>query len=540
MDNLTKYISNLENEFEEDARAKYASASSREKLLYLYSFYHYYNADASCLGDIAAGMTLDSMAGDHISGIYVDQDSDSLDVDAVMIIPAAMFDYPACLKYFKDAETILFDALAKKVSARQRLIEVLANDELQFSTTKPLKIQLVTDYNPKGIQAKNAMCKALQVMKPDHPYVSYDMVFGYDIEYEILEIEDPKEYVDKATVKIDRMMNQLSFGAEKSIVVNLSAKSLHDLYQQYGYRGLFAQNLRYYVKNSKIDEKILASISGTPEDFWYLNNGIILICDDYRMFGTSVTISHFSIINGGQTTKLIGEADFSHDFFIQCKIIKNKFTRDEEKITFISRVAEASNTQKPIKDKDLIANRTEQRILKRRLAEHGIYCQVKRGEKVNKKLYPKPWQNTTNEELAQFLLSFVYQKPGIARAQKASICGNRERYDLIFGKEYDCDFMADLLIIKAYYKLWMTDIKKNDDGVDPFKVGLVNNGIHIMTAIIGLLAKFYYHPDYFAKINDVLISEQKLEIASQHDIAHHFLQPVSGKESMFALFEYCY
>ena len=100
------------------------------------------------------------------------------------------------------------------------------------------------------------------------------------------------------------------------------------------------------------------------------------------------------------------------------------------------------------------------------MANEGVYCQIKRGEKINKKLYPNAWQNTTNEELGQFLLSFVYQKPGTARGSKQSICGNKERYALLFGKTYNSKFLCDLLKIKAYYKLWVKKIKKTDDGYD--------------------------------------------------------------------------
>lgn len=188
----------------------------------------------------------------------------------------------------------------------------------------------------------------------------------------------------------------------------------------YGYRGLFSQNLRYYVKSAKVDENIIESMQEHPDNFWYFNNGIILICEDYLISETSIILRKFSIINGGQTTKLIGETEFNKDFFLQCKIIKNKYLDEDERLEFISDVAEASNTQKPIKNKDLIANRIEQRLLKKQMANEGVYCQIKRGEKINKKLYPNAWQNTTNEELGQFLLSFVYQKPGTARGSKQS------------------------------------------------------------------------------------------------------------------------
>lgn len=299
--------------------------------------------------------------------------------------------------------------------------------------------------------------------------------------------------------------------------------------------------MRYYVKNAKIDGNIIESIQKHPDNFWYYNNGIILICDDYTIEDDEMLVKNFSIINGGQTTKLVGETDFTHDFFIQCKIIKNKYESVDERLEFISNVAEATNTQKPIKDKDLIANRIEQRLLKKQLADAGIYCQIKRGEKVNKKLYPAAWQNTTNEELGQFLLSFVYQKPGTARGSKASICGNKERYHLLFNKTYNNGFLGDLLKIKAFYKLWANQIKKTDDGSDPYKVGLVNNGMLFMTAIIGVVCKIYYRHDIIDQITTSVMSEQKLEIVAQHDIDHPiFRLGLETKEQFFVLFEYCY
>jgi hypothetical protein len=110
-------------------------------------------------------------------------------------------------------------------------------------------------------------------------------------------------------VNIDSSNNFITFGDEKSMIVNISAKSLKRIYELYYYRGLFAQNLRYYVKNAKVDANIVESIQSFPDNFWYYNNGIILICDDYIIQDNSILLSNFSIINGGQTTKLIGETD---------------------------------------------------------------------------------------------------------------------------------------------------------------------------------------------------------------------------------------
>lgn len=543
MNDMDKYINNLVSEFKRLSFDDEENCSDTEKLLYLYAYYHYFNADSSKISDIIQGNIFQQGGPDHITGIYIDQDSDMGDVDAVISVYSEnnTFDFPAVLKMFKDAEAAICTAQENKATVRKELSAVLKDDDYKVSVVRPLKIRMITNYNPKTAGNKRSITNALQTMKPEHDFVTYHLSFGLDIEYEIMEIENPKEYVDEAVIQLDAPNNYMRFGAEESLIVNISAISLKNLYEQYGYRGLFAQNLRYYVKNAKIDGNIIESIQEQSENFWYYNNGVILICDDYIIEGEQILVQNFSIINGGQTTKLVGETDFRRDFFIQCKIIKNKYESENDRLEFIANVAEATNTQKPIKDKDLIANRIEQRLLKKQLADTGIYCQIKRGEKVNKKLYPAAWQNTTNEELGQFLLSFVYQKPGTARGSKASICGNKERYNLLFNKKYNSGFLGDLLKIKAFYKLWANQVKKNDDGADPYKVGLVNNGMFFMTAIIGVVCKVYYRHNLITQITTSVMSEQKLEIVAQHDIDHPiFCLGLEEKEQFFALFEYCY
>ena len=87
----------------------------------------------------------------------------------------------------------------------------------------------------------------------------------------------------------------------------------------------------------------------------------------------------------------------------------------------------------------------------------------------------------------------------------------------------------------------MTYTKKTDDGYDPYKVGLINNGMFFMTAIIGVVSKLFYHPELINSINDSVLSEQKLELVSQHDLDHSVFQNFEKpKEQYYALFEYCY
>lgn len=396
MRGLEKYVKNMAIEFANYSYELPEESSKEAILTSLYAYYHYFCADVSKADEVLSGIVFDAEASDCISGVYIDSDSDNLDVDFIVSVGCedGNFELAKELKKIKDAENIVNGYLDSKANIRQMIKEIIS-EEYQITTTKKIKIVLITDYNPKSVANKRSILNAFAALKPEKENISYSIVFGYDIEHEILEVENPKEYVEDGILFIDSPGNVLTYGAEKSVIVNVSAKSVKALYELYSYRGLFSQNLRYYVKNAKVDDNIILSMQEKPDNFWYYNNGIIIICDVYAVDGQELRVKNFSIINGGQTTKLIGETDFETDFYVQCKLVKNKYTEQEERLDFIAAVAEASNTQKPIKDKDLIANKTEQRLLKKQLADAGIYCQIKRGEKVNKKLYPMPWQNTT-------------------------------------------------------------------------------------------------------------------------------------------------
>ena len=90
-----------------------------------------------------------------------------------------------------------------------------------------------------------------------------------------------------------------------------------------------------------------------------MNNGIIIACEEFVIDGDNIKLYNFSIVNGCQTTTLLGKysgRDEGKDFPIACKIIMPSAKSSEDFIKFISEIAEASNSQKAINDRDLKAN----------------------------------------------------------------------------------------------------------------------------------------------------------------------------------------
>ena len=66
-------------------------------------------------------------------------------------------------------------------------------------------------------------------------------------------------------------------GKRSSAVVNISSRSLKALYSRWQ-TALPGLNLRYYVRNKTVDRGLEETITGNGGSFWYLNNGIVIVC----------------------------------------------------------------------------------------------------------------------------------------------------------------------------------------------------------------------------------------------------------------------
>ena len=333
------------------------------------------------------------------------------------------------------------------------------------------------------------------------------------IEQQIEKLEEDKKYVKESKIKIfqkDGIITRNTNG----ILVNISANSLKDLYSKYKDEGLFEQNFRYYIKAKKIDDQINKSLKEKRKEFWFLNNGIIIGCQDFRMDGDIVKLYNFSIVNGCQTVTLIGkysETNAGDDFAITCKIVKPPKNKEDFEGTgkekdkeyniafndFITDIAEASNSQKPIKDRDLKANAQEQRKLQKFLKDESngipiVQLEIKRGETFPK--LEEKWRKIKNEEYGQLFLAFALQKPGTARNSKNKVFSSKETYNDIFKREPSLELhkmTADLLKISNLYKKFADSDDYFGSYDDDSQINdVIHRGKFFIIAIIGFLVKY--------------------------------------------------
>jgi hypothetical protein len=343
-------------------------------------------------------------------------------------------------------------------------------------------------------------------------YKNINVFFKNHIEDEIQRSLDPPRYVEEGKVFFDKEAGCIDYSHNgvDGMIVNISAKSVKDLYNTYKDDGLFEKNFRYYIQNKKIDDQIKLSLrNNTIDNFWFLNNGMIIGCDEAYRDGDNIKLHKFSIINGCQTATLIGQFfQGSEDFHFQCKIIQS---RDEK---FIADVAQASNSQKPINDRDLKSNSGEMRSLQKNLKveDPKIFMKIKRGEnftdisgnELSRGVISglEDYQKIDNPYYGKVVLSGFLQKPGTARNSPAKIFGNEEIYAKVFKRTFDKESTVDMLKLYKLYSKFKNGVEiregveyqlsgriRKDDQRYLNTINAANNGEFLVPAALILMIK---------------------------------------------------
>ena len=200
----------------------------------------------------------------------------------------------------------------------------------------------------------------------------------------------------------------------------------------------------------------LSKIQSNPNSFWFKNNGITIICDDFEISGNQIKLTNFSIVNGGQTTYNLSKSEFidkSHDFFLPCKIIKTHGETEDERGLFSLEIAKATNSQKAIKQIDLKANAPEQVRFAKAMRAVEIFYQTKRGESVPNQ-YKDPTKNTDLYEIGKLFLAGVFELPATSR-NKPSKLFDPPFYGPIFNSSNQSQIASlsrELLYMDNYFK----------------------------------------------------------------------------------------
>ncbi len=244
------------------------------------------------------------------------------------------------------------------------------------------------------------------------------------------------------------------FAFRRVIVGRLPVRELARLMETHGER-LLEGNIRRFLGRQNRVNRAIASTLASPEtrpDFYFLNNGVTLICGQFRYNAIQkrdwiVQVKGLQIVNGGQTAATIRSvlARQKEDAFDQTYVLVRLYELPDEQREFVAGVTLATNNQSPVDLRDLRANDPVQRRIELILAEAGITY-------LRKRVSPRPSGAVTPEDLAEVLLCTVRDRPEWARARKAEHFG--ELYDFVFRD----DLSTEDVVRAARWSRWLTEV----------------------------------------------------------------------------------
>ncbi len=348
--------------------------------------------------------------------------------------------------FYKDMQQGHYEIVNEKVQRRFLSLHSELGEESK------VHFILYTSAPQAGIN-RSRIEKKFREQFTDSSLYEVSIFFGSDVEDEIRESESRRPTVEEGKIRIDETDNYLYYG-DDAVIVNVSALSIKSLYAQHSIN-LLSRNLRYHIAGREIDKGIEDTIKNSPESFWFKNNGITIVCEDFDIDGREVKLRNFSIINGGQTTYMLHKSNRiseNNDLFLPCKIIKSTGETEDEKNLFSLEIAKATNTQKPIKPVDLKANSPEQVRFAQAMREVGIFYQTKRGEAVPRQ-YREAYLNSSLVEIGKLSLAGIFQMPCASRSKPSSLY-QPQYYERIFNgnQQQIARLNRELLYIDYYFR----------------------------------------------------------------------------------------
>jgi hypothetical protein len=154
----------------------------------------------------------------------------------------------------------------------------------------------------------------------------------------------------------------------------MDASDIGECWRQHG-QLLFAKNLRKFTGSTEVNEAIKETLRTEPTKFWYLNNGITILCTSLRkkpMGGGRRNSGVFvcegiSVVNGAQTVGCIGEVYKSFGTISDARVSVRLISLAKCGEAFGLEVTRAANTQNRIERRDFAALDPEQERLRQEL-----------------------------------------------------------------------------------------------------------------------------------------------------------------------------
>lgn len=248
---------------------------------------------------------------------------------------------------------------------------------------------------------------------------------------------------------------------------------------------IFNDNVRIYLsRTNRINKRIIeTALSENNSLFWYFNNGITITCDSFSYpkgkRAPLIELNNIQIVNGGQTSNALFEAfqrdpDKLNDVLLLVRIIETK----SQSVSLS--IAESTNSQTPIKSRDLRSNDDIQKKIEEAFEGMGLYY-----ERKFKQHQDRP-KNIRVDALSagQAHLAYGLEMPEVAKKDRGRIFS--DLYDNVFTDEL---IVEELLVpyrlldlIEKEKKALQRSIREQKE-FEKSKMFLIDGAYHVLFSV---------------------------------------------------------
>lgn len=227
---------------------------------------------------------------------------------------------------------------------------------------------------------------------------------------------------------------------------------------------VLSENVRGFILKSEYNKNITTTLETEPSKFFMFNNGITIIASDVKVTpfpsGTKsqVVITDLQVLNGGQTLRTIHNFNEKNKTSGLGNLQKAEILVRVFKVTdklLMNRIAEFTNSQNAITNRDLKSISSDQIKLEKFLAEYSIRYIRKNGDVGNDKVLNMKFCYTISMEKLGQILYAVKGAPENATNKKRAIFDTD--YNRLFRSEEllsesTVEMIKDYFLLKREYK----------------------------------------------------------------------------------------
>jgi hypothetical protein len=271
----------------------------------------------------------------------------------------------------------------------------------------------------------------------------------------------------------------------KGLVCSTSAREIAKLVIQDATGSIFDANIRRFLGvRGTVNSDIMKTCTDVAfsHQFWFLNNGITVICDSFDPVtdpdNPHIKLKGMQIVNGCQTASALALAEKSGKLASDTRVLLRIYETTDPQL--LDKIVLTTNNQNKISSRDLKSNDKVQVDMQDGFAKYKYYYE----RKINQYGQTVPVNRIiVNETVAQSYLAIVLKKPSDARRRKYKVWG--ELYDSIFSGQVIEVYILATQIFRLT-SAWLTASGLTTD-VDDVRRKIANNGAFHIARIASYL-----------------------------------------------------